>query len=95
MLSGEETYDAIERVNADIVFFSSHCIDADGTISDPTAEENHARKLMLKNSKRAVFLCTSEKFSRRSTYNLTSANDIYACVFDTEWNKFKGQCKVL
>ncbi len=95
VLSGEETYDAIERVNADIVFFSSHCIDTDGTISDPTAEENHARKLMLKNSKRTVFLCTSEKFSRRSTYNLTSANDIYACVFDTEWNKFKGQCKVL
>lgn len=96
VLASEETYKALSGIFPDILFFSSFCIDSDGNITDPTAEETYARSLMLKNSAKSVFLCDSEKFNRRSTYCLTTVNDVDACVFDTEYTKLKKcGCRII
>ena len=79
----------------DILFFSSFCIDSVGNITDPTAAETYAREIMLKNSAEKIFLCDSEKFNRRSTYTLTSADDIDACVFDAEYSALKCKCRII
>lgn len=95
VLSGEETYKALDSIHPDIVFFSSFGLDSDGNITDPTPEENYARAIMLKNSAQSVFLCDSGKFGRRSVYSLTSADKVTACVFDERYEKLKCKCHVV
>lgn len=89
VLSGAETYIALNNITADIVFFSSQSLDNEGNISDATEEENYIRKLMLKCAKNKVFLCDSEKFNKKSTYKLCNLNDISCAVFNTEYPELK------
>ena len=95
VLSGPQSYRIISEIHSDILFFSSHSIDKNGIISDPTEEENYLRLLMLANTKQSVFLCDSEKFNRKSLYTLVSINDIDVAVFDSEWNDLEVKCKII
>jgi len=95
VLSGAQSYKAVSEIYPDILFFSSHSIDKNGIISDPTSEENHLRSLMLANAGQRVFLCDSEKFDRRSLYVLTSINNVDVAVFDTHWSDLNAKCRIL
>lgn len=95
VLASEDTYKALLTIHPDILFFSSFSVDSDGNITDPTAAETYAREIMLKNSAKRIFLCDSGKFNRRSTFHLTSADDMDACVFDAEYSALKCKCPVL
>ena len=95
VLSGEEAYSAVVKINPDLLFFSSQCVDYDGYIYDPIPEENYIRELMLKNAKYKVFLCDSQKYGQRSLYRLTSLNDIDACVFDKPIPDLKVGCRII
>ena len=95
VLGGAQSYKAVSEIHPDILFFSSHSLDINGIISDPTEEENYLRQLMLKNAKQSVFLCDSEKFNRRALYTLTSINDVDIAVLDVVWSELKVKCKVM
>ena len=95
VLSGEEAYRAVKSVTADILFFSSQSLDEKGIISDSTAEENYLRSLMMENARKTVFLCDSEKFGLRSSYILTSINNVDCAVFDCEWEQLKSDCIIV
>lgn len=95
VLSGPQSYRMISEIHSDILFFSSHSLDKDGIISDPTEEENYLRSLMLTKTKQSVFLCDGEKFNRKSLYTLASLNDIDIAVFDTEIDDMKTKCKII
>ena len=95
VLSGEEAYRAISSLHPDITFFSSQCVDINGTISDSTAEENYLRSLMVQNSKTSVFLCDSNKFNTSAFYSLTTLNKVDYTVFDLEWKQLKMKCNLL
>lgn len=95
VLSGERAYAEVERINPDILFFSSRGLDRDGNISDPVPEEHHLRELMLRNARFSVFLCDSGKFGTKSLYTLTNLDKINACVFDKPWAELKTECKVI
>lgn len=88
-LSGIETFDALSKINADILFFSSQSLNSEGNISDSTEEENYVRSLMLRSAKKTVFLCDSEKFNTESTYILANLKDIDISVFDKEYQDLK------
>ncbi|MBR3967325.1 MAG: DeoR/GlpR transcriptional regulator [Clostridia bacterium] len=91
-LSGSETFDALSKIKADILFFSSQSLNSDGVISDSTEEENFVRSLMLRAAKKTVFLCDSEKFDKESTYILTNLNEIDHFIFDKEYEKLSKEC---
>lgn len=95
VLSGEEAYNTVSKINPDILFFSSQSLDREGYIYDPIPEENHIRELMLKNAKCRVFLCDSEKFGQRSLYRLASVNDIDVCVFDKPIPELSAKCRII
>lgn len=95
VLAGPQSYKFVSEIHPDILFFSSQSIDINGIIYDPTEEENYLRTLMIANAKQSVFLCDSEKFNRKSLYNLASIDDIDVAVFDTEWNELNTKCKIL
>ena len=95
VLSGVQAYRAISELNTDILFFSAGSLDRNGVISDPIAEENHIRSLMLERAKLSVFLCDAEKFGTESLYRLTSLDKIDACVFDKPYPELKAKCKII
>ncbi len=88
-LSGSETFDALSKIKADILFFSSQSLNSEGVISDSTEEENYVRSLMLRAAKTTVFLCDSEKFDRESTYILANLKDIEHFIFDKEYQNLR------
>lgn len=95
VLSGTQAYKAVSGIHPDILFFSSQSLSKHGMISDPIAEENHIRFLMLQNAKFSVFLCDSEKFDAESLYELTTVDRIDACVFDKPFSDLKTKCKII
>ncbi|MBE6595183.1 MAG: DeoR/GlpR transcriptional regulator [Ruminococcaceae bacterium] len=95
VLSGTQSYRAVLEIFPDILFFSSHSLDAGGVISDPTEEENYLRKLMLQNARQKVFLCDSEKFNRRALYTLASLDEVDMAIFDAPFQGLKTKCKLL
>lgn len=95
VLSGAEAYRAVERINPDILFFSSKSLDRNGVISDPIPEENYIRSVMLKNAAKKIFLCDSGKFNTRSLYKLTNIGDIDACVFDKPFPELVTKCEIM
>lgn len=54
----------IKNFNADTFFFSSRGIYLNGTITDSSIEESDLRRTMLANSKKNIFLCTSDKIGK-------------------------------
>ncbi len=95
VLSGSETFTALDNLWVDILFFSSQSLNSAGDISDATDRENFARKMMLKASKTSVFLCDSEKFDKQSTYKLCNLNNVDYAVFDVAYEDLRTDCKVL
>lgn len=70
VLVGDEAYRTIESINADIAFFSCRGLSDDGYLTDIAPDENHVRLKMIKNSKHAYLLCTSDKFGKQYFHNL-------------------------
>ena len=94
-LSGAETYRALSYIKADMLFFSSQSLSAEGDISDSTEEENYVRMLMLKSASTAVFLCDSEKFNRFSVHRLCNLSDVDIAVFDRPFEGLMTTCTLL
>jgi len=94
-LSGTETFTALSNIMVDILFFSSQSLDSRGNISDTTEEENYARTMMLNSAKTRVFLCDSEKFSTRNTYQLCNLDAVDYAVFDIPYPELSATCRIL
>lgn len=95
IVSGTQSYKTVSQLHPEILFFSSHSIDKNGVISDPTEEENYLRSIMIENSQKSVFLCDSGKFNRKSLYTLVSLNEIDAAIFDTAYPGLKTTCALI
>ena len=81
---GTHAENFIKNFNADIFFFSSRGITANGVITDSSIEESDLRRTMLLNSKKSIFLCTSDKIGKQFFYNLTDISEIDRVICDTE-----------
>lgn len=75
-LTGAYAEETLEKVYADIVFFSSFAISDDGVISDCNEAENKIRKTMLKRAKTKVLLIDKSKFGKMSTHVLCRLDEI-------------------
>lgn len=74
---GAITEREFEKVNADIMFFSSTGIDTtEGIVSDISMRQTRLREIMLRHATCRVLLCDSSKYNLRSRYNLCTLNDI-------------------
>lgn len=67
-------------VYADLAFFSTKSLSADGVITDCNREEISVRNAMLRNAGKKIFLCDSEKFDTRSGYRQCSLAEIDCMV---------------
>ncbi len=81
---GTSAHDFISRFNADLFLFSCRGISNDGVLSDSSIEETEVRKIMMKNSKKNIFLCSSDKIGKKYMYNLCDYKDIDLIICDRE-----------
>ena len=95
VLVGAESCRAVEALSPDILFFSSHSLDREGVISDPSEEENYLRSLMIRSAKKTVFLCDRAKYGRRAMHKLASLDDIDVAVFDEDIPELNVGCKII
>ena len=74
---------AISAFNAELMFFSSSALGADGMISDYSEMETELRTTMTERSRKKVFLCDGTKFDRSSPYCLIPISGVDYIVTDT------------
>ena len=88
VLVGHYAEDTINKLHADVAFFSAHTVDTDGKIYDCFEYENVLRVAMMKNSTKKVFLCDSTKFGKTSPFLLCSINDVDYIVSDRAFEDY-------
>ena len=72
----------VNKINADLFFFSSQGISEDGEITDASEEMTALRRAMLSRSSRSFFLCDSSKLGVRRMFALCSKDDISGIICD-------------
>lgn len=82
-LVGEAAVKCFEDMRADIAFFSTQALDGEGNIFDCYAEEIPARRAMVKNAEKCVYLCDGSKRGTVSTYRVLSLSSVDVAVGDT------------
>ena len=78
---------SISAFNADLMFFSSSALGADGMISDYSEMETELRATMTERSRKKVFLCDGTKFDHSSPYCLMRISDVDYIVTDTQFDE--------
>lgn len=73
---GGSTADFILNVNADVLFFSCRGFGYDGALTDSSLEELYIKKLMMKNSKKKIFLCDKSKYGLTFVHKLCVKNEV-------------------
>ncbi|MBQ9070038.1 MAG: DeoR/GlpR transcriptional regulator [Clostridia bacterium] len=73
---GESAEKFVEKINADILFFSCHGLDTDGAMTDRSIEEANLRRVMFSRCKKKVLLCSSSKIGKCYFYNMGNVSEI-------------------
>jgi DeoR/GlpR family transcriptional regulator of sugar metabolism len=79
---GKEAEDAVQKYNADIVFFSCHGLSEDGRMSDPSVDECHLRQVMLEKSRQKYLLCDSSKLYKTYFYDMGNISQLDGVISD-------------
>jgi DeoR/GlpR family transcriptional regulator of sugar metabolism len=83
-LFGTDAQYIFENTYADMVFFSTKSLSEAGVITDCVREEILIRDVMLKNAKKKIFLCDSEKFGTQSPYKQTTLENIDVFISEND-----------
>lgn len=75
-LVGSIAENTVSQFFANICFFSLQGISEDGIVSDYSELETTLRKLMIKNSQRAVYICDSTKIGKKFAFKICDSKDI-------------------
>ncbi len=81
--NSEETSEMIERINADLFFFSCDAMSEDGLLTDDSKRSCCLRRQYMKHSARCVLLIDDSKLGRKCTYTLCTADEVDVCVCNT------------
>lgn len=85
-LVGSIAETTISGTYANICFFSAQGIDENGIISDQSEAESSLRRLMIKNSKKQIFMFDGSKYNKRFAFKICSSRDISGIITDTPSN---------
>lgn len=88
VLIGHHAEDFLRAIHADVAFFSAQSVLPNGEIYDCFESENVLRSLMIKNARRAVFLCDSTKLRDVSPFRLCSVTDLDAVIGESDLSAY-------
>ena len=81
---GPHAQEMVSTIYADIMFFSAKGLSKDGRITDPYQENAVLRKVMLKHSKKKVFLCQTSKIDSIYLFDICGLDEIDCICCETE-----------
>lgn len=81
---GESAEVFVKKFNADIFFFSSQGITSEGMITDSSVVESEIRKIIMKQSKKNIFMCSSAKIGKEYAYNVADASEVDEIISDID-----------
>lgn len=79
---GSTAEEFVRNITADLLFFSSQAISAEGEITDVSEEETALRKVMLSRAKKKIFLCDSSKVGLQKAFKLCTKDDVDIILCD-------------
>jgi len=82
-LLGEDAQRIFTQIRANLLFFSSKALSADGVIYDCDRDEVCIRSTMLANAEQKVFLCASEKYGHYAGYRQCTLEDVDYMISET------------
>lgn len=85
---GNHAEDVIRKYNADVFFFSCRGLSEKGWLTDASPEETEIRKIMMAQSKKKIFLCTTDKIGKEYMCNLCETSDLDTIIFEEEPPEF-------
>lgn len=83
--TGSIALQAISRLHADLMFFSSQGLNYDGKITDFSEAETELRIAMLAQSDQKYFLCDNSKLGKTFLFDVCSTDEINGVICDTEY----------
>lgn len=89
---GSDAEEFVRKINADILFFSCHGLDFDGTMSERSIDEASLRRVMFAHAKKKVLLCDKSKLGKRYFYNMGNLTEVDACVCDAPLPETLTRC---
>ena len=82
-------YEAFQKFNIDVFFFSCHGVSEKGMLTDPSLPETQIRKVAINQSRKTVFLCDESKFSLSTSYNLVPIDTLdYVITNSSKVNEY-------
>lgn len=81
-LVGSLAIEAVSKLNADIMFFSTQGITEAGEITDFSEAETQLRKAMMKNAKKTVYMFDSSKLNKKYLFSVCRAQDTDKIITD-------------
>src|SRR5699024_11180150 len=85
---GPYSENMIESMTADLMFFSSQWLSADGKISDFSENETCQRRQMLQHARKRYFLCDSSKLGKSFLFTVCRTSDIDGVISDVDVSKW-------
>ena len=82
---GSFAEDFVKKFNADLSFISCRGISEDGMLSDGSIEESSLRLAMINNSKKSVFIMSSNKLNKSYSFNIIHVSKVQL-ICDKEFN---------
>ena len=79
-----DTLDMIEKLNANILFFSCDALSQDGILSDTSSEASALRIKYMKNAEIKVLLIDNTKLNKKCWHNICSVKDLDYCICNTQ-----------
>lgn len=72
---GSIAEEQVKNLNVDVAFLTTAGISSDGVITDFDLKQTAIRKIIMKNSKKNIFLFEKEKIGKKFLYTLCDKND--------------------
>lgn len=83
-LLGDDAHAVFRQMRADVAFFSSNSLAAEGVIYDCYREEVCIRSTMLEHAAKKYFLCASEKYGHNAGYRQCSLDEIDGMITEID-----------
>lgn len=80
---GRTAEEALEKLCPDLAFFSSQGVGTDGEITDASEEETALRRVVMRRTQCAVFLCDASKVGKKYLHRLGTLADMDTVVTDS------------
>lgn len=78
--------------NYDIAFYSSYGVNERGVITDTSEAEINLRRVVMRQSKKNVYVCSGEKFSISTPFNFAPLNEMDIVITDTKVPEYCELC---